>query len=708
MRRSVPILAAADLDTLLRRAARLLPVTALAAAFLAGGVVAVGSQHVPLAHPPRSDLAHGSGGAHQVFAAHASVPSAHASVPSAHASVSSAHASVSSAHASVPSAHGSVPSAHGSGETHYVSETPAKRQRHVPETSANKRRKIPETSANKRRKIPETSANKRRQIVAPPVGSPSQRALARVSPALALVETTFTARLSVPAPELDQNALGALESSLANQVATGQVGSDQASVQHALASAIEASPLSYLVPTQVVQNASVQIQEVGTAWEVAPDGWLVAPAVTVRPPAADLKAAFEQAALASLARQEAQELASGPGGVTDPASLSALVDAATKYNFHYVQMGRASAQTTVQWGEAIVGMSQGRQGRPAKVVRLTGPFRRGQALVSGLALLHVAGVEDMATMALEMRGSHQASRGTRLLEAGYDPPSAYFDDTAATETIADTVRITAGTGQSFAFGSAPADPTAPAGRGGNALVDTHGDLAGILTYPAPGPPGFQTTTPLYALGTNAVSGLLRSAHLREAPSPTDALYRRAFGLWFAHDYKAALPAFEHIEDLAPDDPTARRYAAEATSLIAAGMDRTPVSIWTVLLACLFVLAALRLVGFPLIRHLRRGYRHARVSARWANHPASGPPRPVRGDPFSSRGNDPLDSDWIKALEETAKEDSSAGIETIGLREEPAASKVDELGLREEPAASKVDELGLREEAHSAASCAMEG
>ena len=469
------------------------------------------------------------------------------------------------------------------------------------------------------------------RIIHPPVpvsdlaprkdASSSQRASALIAPSLALVETTFTTLLSVPAPSLDQSSLSTLESSLAQQVAGGQISGDQNSIRDALVAAIDAAPLTYLKPTSDVQSISAQAVEIGTAWALSPNGLFVTPSHVVSPSPQVVTRAFDFEGLAGLASQDAKELAATPGVALTQSELSSLDDAASKYNSHYVSIGKISTQITLQFGHAIAGLESGRKGLVATIVNAKSTTTTKGDISTGLAVIHVNGISNMPTVPIDWSaGENYAGPKSRnpviktaVVAYGYPSDFASYASPLTEVSVLGTPASSkmAPLGKSNVF---VIDSPLPAGESGAVLVGTNDEAIGIVVAPSSGQYASGSPNRSYAVPAANISLLLQRAGVEYQPSPDQQLYSTALPEWFQHHFKQSLPLFEQIQAISPKDPYASHYVALSKQLINAGLDQTPVSPWTVMLEILLLAAFLRLIVFPLFKYSRKRRVHSRRSS----------------------------------------------------------------------------------------------
>ncbi len=457
------------------------------------------------------------------------------------------------------------------------------------------------------------------KILPPTFGNQST---ARIAPSLALVETTFTAKMSVPAPSLDQGALSQLETTLASQVANGGISGDQGAIQDALVRAIDQDPTAYLKPTGDVQTTAVQAVEIGTGVIVAPNGYIVVSSQVVTPAKRIVRNAFDFEGLASLARQDASELAASASGTLNPAEISTLTDASSKYNAQYVTVGPVSSQTTVQLGNATTGIEGGRKGVLAKVVRTLDAKSTAPA---GLTLLKISGTNNLDAAQLgsppkdyllNFTSNPKSKSSSRVAPPkvrqvlGYTKPSNYAEvgynsnsDFASYASPSQVIRVSsvvsgiksanAGVRNGYEFTSG-LEP----GSVGSVVVNKQFQVVGMITSPSTGQFASNLPNTSLVVDSSQIQKLIDYYKIENSGSTTNSLYANAFNFWFARQYSNALPVFESISSLSPADPYAKNYAALSNQLIDRGMDKTGVSVWGIIVIVLLALTALGCLIVP--------------------------------------------------------------------------------------------------------------
>ncbi len=470
------------------------------------------------------------------------------------------------------------------------------------------------------------------------------QATTRLAPSMALVETIFTSRLSVPAPSLDQNAVSSLEDALAQQVANGSIPNNQSSIQNALVNAIDKSPLEYLKPTSDIQTTLVQALEVGSGWIVSPNGYIVVPAQIVKPSSVIVQNAFDFEGIANLAKLDSKELDASTSGTLNPSQIALLSDAASKYNAQYIRIGHITSQTTVQLDNAVFGIEDGRKGLVAKIVARSLNVSN-KNIGSSLLLLKANGLTNLdsidlaslpaslgtgvrsttpptnkgraAAVKIAEVGNKGRAAAVKIAEVGYNSNSDFASYASPSEHIqvsgigATLVRKSTQSTQTLLIGS-PLN----SGSVGSMIVNHTFQPIAMVTNPGLGQFTSNLAGTSIAISATEVRSFVDEALHNQPSSPTKTLYQSAFNDWFAHHFSDALPKFETISSISPRDPYAKHYEALARLLIAQGQDRSGTSNWTLIVLSLIIFTALAVFAAPRLlsslprrsHHFKHGYR----------------------------------------------------------------------------------------------------
>ena len=196
-----------------------------------------------------------------------------------------------------------------------------------------------------------------------------------MQPGIQLIQTTFTATVSVPVPTVDPNAMNSLDDQITAEVANGQIGSDSTSIATAVVQAIDSKPLTYIVGNGQTQSETAQIIGFGTGWVITPDGYIVTADHVVDPAQTELKQNFAKYGLAKFSQQAAQTIAQGASnnGFTS-SQVATLTDAVNHFLAANLSISNIKSSVTAQLGTAVTGLGKGTNPITVDVVSKGSPY----------------------------------------------------------------------------------------------------------------------------------------------------------------------------------------------------------------------------------------------------------------------------------------------------------------------------------------------
>ncbi|WP_217914104.1 S1 family peptidase [Miltoncostaea marina] len=282
------------------------------------------------------------------------------------------------------------------------------------------------------------------------------------------------------------------------------------------------------------------IEERGTAFAVAPDGWLVTAAHVAAPRPATVARMAHQSRLAALGR---------PHGDEEAARRWVARTGARPVGLRVVGL-------TATQADAGAGADAARA-LPVREVRRDGP--------ADLALLRI-GARGAPALALD----EAASRGTPIVTIGFGRGSSLQAVPGGGGELEPAVRrgalsrsgelVDDGPGRRALAVSAPVMQ----GDSGGPVVDEEGRVRGVVTRRFPGggiaEPATEVRTLLEAVGVTPGEG------------PAGERFRGAMAAFWALDYDAAARGLAETRRVFPAHALAGREAARAAALGAAGME----------------------------------------------------------------------------------------------------------------------------------------
>ncbi|MHB8289669.1 MAG: trypsin-like peptidase domain-containing protein [Acidimicrobiales bacterium] len=430
---------------------------------------------------------------------------------------------------------------------------------------------------------------------------------AETQPGVQLVQATFSASLSVPVPTMDQAAVANLKAQLIQEVASGQIGSDNTSILNAFADAVDASPLTYLVPSGQVETQQSSIVSIGTGWVVTPDGYMVTADHVVDPAQADIKNAFAKHALSVLDQKAAAGISQGlaSSGLTPTSSqIAKLTDAVSVFFADNLSVTNLTSSVTAQLGTAVTGIGKGTHPISVSVIAKGSPYP-GQ----DVAILKAEGQSNMPTIPLGHDSS--VNEGDNLYLVGY-PAASTFDSLESpssqviptmTEGPLTAKKNAANTDMPIFQVQTPASP----GSSGSPILDSNGHAVAVLVTGAIDQNGSQIPGQNFAIPVSIVREFLDRSNIHPSASITTSTYDTALVDYYRHYYKRAVPLFQEVKNLYPNQPYVGDLISNSQTAIAQGKDQTPSFPWLLLIVVIavVVLGGATLGGLLVLRGRRK-------------------------------------------------------------------------------------------------------
>jgi serine protease Do len=445
--------------------------------------------------------------------------------------------------------------------------------------------------------------------VAAPAVQTATRVADRTYPGVQLIETDFTATLTVPDAQIDNTAFSRLQNRLARQALSGAMDTTEEAVLDAIVTEIAKAPLTYFKPASSLRRTTATVSGFGTGWVVTPDGYIVTAAHVVNPDPAQIKQAFVDSALNDFVSADARSLQQDSGVRFTPDQLKKLTEAAATFDAHYLRMGTVGKSVSAQIGMAVAGFKKVDKGRPIEVVS-AGESYPGK----DVAILKLDGEQHLPTLPVGQNSDVVA--GDTLYVAGYPAASTFYSGLSKDSQLQPTVTQ----GPLTAIKSNPAGtpifqtqaPASPGDSGGPVLDDA-GNVIGILVASAVDDKGTALEGQEFVIPISVVTEKLNQSNVHPATSDTSQLYGQALDDYYKHYYKRALPLFQQVSNLYPGHPYVGDFITRSQSAINAGQDETPSGLGLVLVLAGGAVVLLVVVGV-LVLLLRRRSRSSRTLA----------------------------------------------------------------------------------------------
>ncbi len=392
---------------------------------------------------------------------------------------------------------------------------------------------------------------------------------AKTVPGVQLIQTDYSATVSVPEPVINEKATDALFQRLLTQARNGVIDASEASVNEAVVSEFAKAPFTYFAKGKKTFTETGALTGVGTGWVISPDGYIVTAAHVVEGDPEEMKKEFALSTLSGLNSRFVSGLASGNTKFT-PDQLKRLSAAMTTWLATYLTVGDLETRVTAQIGVAVGG-SKTRKEHPVTVVDVGEPYPG-----KDVALLKLEGVGHLPTLPLGT--DDDVTTGSTLYVAGYPAASTFNSGMSKDSEVQPTVTQGPLTAIKSTEGGMPVfqtqAPASPGNSGGPVLEDA-GEVVGILVAGAVGSEGVALAGQEFVVPISVVREVLDKHSVTPATSDTSTAYSQAVDAFYQRHYAKALPLFEQALTLYPGHPYAGEFVTKAKAAVAAGQDETP-------------------------------------------------------------------------------------------------------------------------------------
>jgi serine protease Do len=454
---------------------------------------------------------------------------------------------------------------------------------------------------------------------------------AKTYPGIQLVETIYSARISVRIPEINNAAFDALVARLVAQAQTGVIGTTEASFLEAIVAEIEADPGAYLTRTGPVVSDPAQLSGTGTGWVVTPNGYVVTAAHVVSSDRQELKQAFADSTLADLTDDFVQGLTSS-GSQFTPKQVQRLTESVLGWLALGMRVDNLEKEAKVHLAEGIDGQGKRQEAVDAKIVDVGEPYPGND-----VALLKIDGIDNLPT--LPLGADDDVSAGSTLHVVGFPGAStfspAFSRDAQAQPTVTEgplTAIKSTEEGMPVFQTQAPASP----GNSGGPVLNDTADVVGMLVASAVGDDGVALEGQEFVIPVSVVEEMLADNEVEPEQGKTTKAYSEAIDEFYVKHYKAALPLFKEAAELYPKHPYVDEFIDDSSGAIADGEDETPAPkakpksgisglVIALSVGILILLGLLALAGFLLLRFRKPG----------TTTPGTAPPMPTVATPTAA-------------------------------------------------------------------------
>ena len=445
-------------------------------------------------------------------------------------------------------------------------------------------------------------------------------------PGTVFIATKFKADVTINNITLDEKAL---ESSLLQAAAAGQVATDENSLAAWAINEILTNPSRYIIPAAGTIDYPGQESDpiAGSGFIVNSDGYVVTNAHVVKMDDKELKQTMALSVLSSQVQQEISELESALGVKLSDDQASKMADALATAHATYMTVSNPSSESWMLMGGSA-NLKEAVKGMPAEIVKVGAPSPG-----KDVAILKV-NANNLPTVTL---GDDSAMReGDQAIAIGY-PGAATFNPMIKQSEENIKPSMTTGTisGRKTMPGGwdvLQIDTAITHGNSGGPLFNKKGEVIGVTTF---GSVNMDSRTGAaqevqgfnFAVPVSIVKQFLTEANVTATPGQLTKTYDEGVDLASASHYSAAKEKFRQVADANKDYPYVNDQISAATTKINNGEDKStfPVPIWLIVIIVAAVIAALAAV-LILVKRGGKGsgprYKAGQAAAPGAGQPAA--------------------------------------------------------------------------------------
>lgn len=424
-------------------------------------------------------------------------------------------------------------------------------------------------------------------------------------PGMVLVETVWTADVSLPEIALNEQALSDY---LLAQIASGVIpvtATEEDLITEALAELL-VNPQKYLVAGTVMRTTTMESSVYGSGFIVTEDGYLVTNAHIVKKSEDELK---EQMAIEAGADQLLEDLASFETelGTTLPEDLAdRFMSAAADVYASYLTVSKVSDEISMYMIAPDGGLSDA---IAAELIEAGDSIDMMEETGKDVAVLKV-NEKNLPTVALG--DDANLKDGEQVYALGYPAVATFgyeFDPDEVSPTLTQGT-ISAQKTMKGGWKVVQTDAAISDGSSGSPLLNTKGEAIGVNTFSAlqeneaTGQIEFAEGYN-YAMPSSVVREFLSKSNVNASLGPLTNRYREAIDLFNEEHYSAARDEFKQIQDTNSDFPYVKEYIEKSTANIDAGKDKStfPIPFWVIIVGVVVIIGVVIVV---LVLVLKKG------------------------------------------------------------------------------------------------------
>jgi serine protease Do len=386
--------------------------------------------------------------------------------------------------------------------------------------------------------------------------------------ATVLVQGDFDTTTSIPDVDPVQSQFDALVARIQQLARTGQIRT-QAAADAFYQNEILSHPADYLKAGSSRASDHFTFETTGSGFFISSDGYLVTAAHVAAPSKDDI----HQLILDSIDADFTKTLTDGVrqdlisnGFTPTEAQLQVMGAWVTDYFRSNVRVDDVEGRLRVATGLSIApGDAVASHGMVATSV-VAGQAAPGK----DVAILHVFG-RNLPALGLGDEGKLRTS--SRLLELGYPCQGCGLHKVAQTGPgrldLTITSGVPAGEEQNQGWTALGTTAAGTHGDSGGPVVGPDGSVVGIVSY------GHSGSTNSFLVPASVVREFVAQAGVRASPGAVTTVYREALADFQLKRYRWALPLFQQVASLDPQQPYVAGFITATEAAIKRGEDRSP-------------------------------------------------------------------------------------------------------------------------------------
>jgi serine protease Do len=393
---------------------------------------------------------------------------------------------------------------------------------------------------------------------------------ANAYPGVQLISTTYTATVNVAIPQINQAAVEALATRVANQAISGAIDTTEEAITEAIVDGIVSSPNTYFVAGPRVYSRRNKLVGVGTGWVITPDGYMITAAHVVDTPDAQLRQEFAVNSLSKLGQQFIRGVQNSGTAFTRD-QTDRLTDAILGWLAGHMSVTQLKVSVSANIALGFDGIGKQQKPVAAEIIDVGKPYPGND-----VALLKIDGQENLPT--ISVGNNDDVSPGSTVHVVGFPAASTFSPGLSQDAQVQPTVTEGPITAIKSTGGGMPVfqtqAPSSPGNSGGPVLTDD-GTSVGVLVATAVNSDGTAAQGQAFVIPASEITDMLEQNGVTAEESETTAAYSNAVDSFYAERYKEALPLFEKAETLYPAHPFAQKFIRDSKTAIEDGRDKTP-------------------------------------------------------------------------------------------------------------------------------------